>query len=518
MIAKLDIVLHTAAEAQNIDWSYGSVIDWQNFIAGKQFPSSSYVLFWDALFGPPDINLLEELMQKPVDAWHSGLKNGLQGLPSVMNCVDPTWMYNIDASDEVVHTNFRLSLRCALVKTGLLNDLHKVMDAFSSIEMMGIALGYAILKAGGIIRYHPLLSPVTTQVGVVTLADEWVFARKFYSAKWLGWILLNHGNTIQNLRAAYNTRNIKRYSIKPCIHESNRIKGTSPETVSVLAPTLKRYEYLIRELEQLEQQTILPLEVLITDQTPAEERQILDTTKYPDLTVRYFIQSETGQCIAWNKLLEEAKGEYVLFLGDDADHITPDFIEKLLSTLKEFDADMVASNVIEVGSKEQPIEHYYHLAGTFPITLIKRKLLLRTGFMDMFFNKNIRADHDLAMRCHLEGALMIFNPSATIHHHRAMTGGLRTHKARVVTNSIVKQSLTKFTVPTSSEIYLTKKYYSPYQYKKYIGIKFLNQLFIAGGIHKKFFKLLALAVQSPRLYNKYIIHRKLADEQLSKNR
>ena len=87
-------------------------------------------------------------------------------------------------------------------------------------------------------------------------------------------------------------------------------------------------------------------------------------------------------------MLEKAKGEYVLFLGDDADNIQPWFIQKLLSTMQRFDADMVASNVIELRMPTKPVNPYFYMSDTFPITLIKTEVVRRVGNMDMFFNRN----------------------------------------------------------------------------------------------------------------------------------
>jgi GT2 family glycosyltransferase len=175
---------------------------------------------------------------------------------------------------------------------------------------------------------------------------------------------------------------------------------------------------------------------------------------------------------------------------------------------------MVASNVIEIGMPVSPVNPYYYMSDTFPITLIKKSVVEKVGFMDMFYNKNIRADQDLAMRCHLNGALMIFDSSATILHHRAPSGGLRTHKARVITNSISKNSITKFALPASSEIYLAKKYYSPLQYNNYIRIKYLNQLLINGNMFRKLLRSIVFMYKLPSLRRTYLANRATAERAL----
>ena len=268
----------------------------------------------------------------------------------------------------------------------------------------------------------------------------------------------------------------------------------------------------------MNEQTILPHEVLITDQTDRERRQLIDFSKYPNLTIRYFPQDEKGQCLAWNKLIDEATGEYIFFFGDDAYDIKPGLIEKMFQTMQRFDADMVASNVREKGIVYGEPNYHYYMSDTFPITLIKKSVVEQAGKMDMFFNRNVKADHDLAMRCHLNGALMIFDPSAEIGHHRAPSGGLRAHNARVVTNFMTKNTVTKVLNPGPSEIFIAKKYYSEKQLKSHVRIKYMNQLIINGNILKKIARLLFLLYKIPALRKSYKHNLAIANEELAKRR
>lgn len=375
--------------------------------------TSDWVLFWDFSIGQPDMHLIHELATKHVDAWHCGLKLGAGGLPHMLNYVEPVWMYNRDAGMDVEHTSFRMNLRACLIRTDVLRKTGGIPTSYSSLEMAGIAYGYSMLKQGAIMRYHPYLVQSVHAFEGIPEKDEWVFAHQFFTRKWQLWSLMSTGKFRHNFRLWSQTKHIRQLDLKPHLHSSLKpaVAGMPKATVSVLVPTLDRYSYLVNELEQLSRQTVLPLEVLITDQTDKDKRVNIDFSLYPDLNIRYFPQDEKGQVVAWNKLLEESKGEYVLFLGDDADGIAPDFIEKLLLSQQRFGCDMVASNVIELGISYGHINPHYYLTDTFPITLIKRSILLKTGFMDMFFNRNIRADGDLAMRCHLNGAFMVFDPS-----------------------------------------------------------------------------------------------------------
>lgn len=478
---------------------------------------AEWVLFWDFELGVPDERLINELAEKPVDVFHAGLKLGTRGLPDALNYIHPTWMYNIDASEDVAHTNFRMSFSAAMLRLDVFKNLGSVDVEYTSWNMLGVAYGYKIIKQGGIIRYHANLVKGTFESSPVPLRDEWVFARTFFPKKWQWWMFLNKPGLIQNIRSKMATSKVQYQDLKPILHASAKTDvPVGYKTVSVLAPTLDRYPYLEEELRELNEQTILPHEVLITDQTDKERRQQIDFSKYKNLVVKYFPQDDKGQCLAWNKLIEEATGEYVFFFGDDAYDIQPELIEKMLQTMQRFDADMVASNVREKGIVYGQANPYYFLSDSFPITLIKKSVVEQAGGMDMFFNRNVKADHDLAMRCHLNGALMVFDSSAIIGHHRAPSGGLRTHNARVITSFMTKNTVRKILNPSSSEIFIYKRYYTATQFKNHVLIKYMNQVVINGSIIKKVLRIFYLLYKVPFMRKGYKANLKTAEDELTK--
>lgn len=525
MSIKVDLA-YFSENAAKVQWQYGKSYSSKPTVHGLRkiigeavaTTEAEWIFFWDYALGNPDVNLIQQLAAKPADIFHAGLRLGTRGLPDVLNYVHPTWMYNTDGADEITHSNFRLSFRACLIRTDVFKKTGLFSKDYNSLGMAGIAYGYEVLKQGGIIRYHAgLLNKGATDIVNIPLKDEWVFAHQFFTKKWQRWVLLNKPGFVANIRAWQQTKSVKYVPAKPLIHSSATVSTpVQHKTVSVLAPTLDRYPYLEEELRELNEQTILPHEVLITDQTDKERRQQIDFSKYPNLTIRYFPQDEKGQCLAWNKLIDEATGEYIFFFGDDAYDIKPNLIEKMLQTMQCFDADMVASNVREKGIVYEETNYHYYMSDTFPITLIKKSVVVQAGKMDMFFNRNVKADHDLAMRCHLNGALMIFDSSAEIGHHRAPSGGLRAHNARVVTGFMTKNTITKVLNPGPSEIFIAKKYYSEKQLKSHVRIKYMNQLIINGNILKKIARLLFLLYKIPALRKGYKTNLVLANKELAK--
>ncbi len=511
MLPKVDSVLFNA-DKHSVNWQHGQVYSiGYNVVEAKSTIETlvteceaEWVFFWDAALGNIDEALIAELTQTNIDVWHAGLRLGTAGLPDALNYINPAWIYNKDASPDISSSSFRISLKGSLIRLSVLKEVSQIVNpAYASVDMLGLCLGYAIIRKGGMMRYHPDFVQQQSKKLILSERDEWIFIKQFFSSKWHWWVVMNKKGLLKNISNKNSVKAVQYISLKPSLHSSATKHVAVPKTVSVLAPTLDRYSYLQNELDQLSVQTIMPLEVLVTDQTDVARRQTIDTVKYSAINLRWFPQSEKGQCIAWNKLIEEAKGEYLLFLGDDADNITPDFIEKLLGTAQHYNADMVASNVVELGLPPKPVNPFFYMSDTFPITLIKREVVVKAGGMDMFFNKNIRADYDLALRCHQKGAFMVFDSSALIDHHRAPVGGLRTYKARAITNRTSKNSLTKFAEPTSSELFLLKKYFGATEFTNYVRIKYFDQLMINGGMFKKLMRLMVFVSKLPGVRKRY---------------
>jgi len=484
-----------------IMWSFGRTLLVKNDPAEInsfiQSADSDFLLFWNSAIPLPSESLIREITATTGDVWQSGLRWGVQSKPHYLNYIYPAWMYNCDGDSEITTTSWRLTFNGSILKTDILKQSEALDLRYKDMGYMALDLGYRLIRSGAIIRYDPrLIVNESNYTLSISLQDEWLFICKYFSSRWRKWVLyraiINTGHLAENLKWYSKYSALSKYSFRYLQHKENGFDHNLDKyrnNISVLAPTLNRYSYLEAELEQLAAQSLMPLEVLVTDQTPVAQRQVIDTGKYPDLKIRVFPQNETGQCIAWNKLLNEARGDYVFFLGDDADDIDPDFLERMSMSMERFKVDMIATNVIEAGNKNTIDEDFTRISDTFPITLIKKNTVMNAGGMDMLFNKGIRADGDLAMRCYLNGAVFLFDSSLRIFHHRASIGGLRTHKERAVTRNMSKTMITKFTPPTVTEKIIMKRYFKPFQIKEEMAMRKMSQLTMEGNSLKKMLKL-----------------------------
>lgn len=109
--------------------------------------------------------------------------------------------------------------------------------------------------------------------------------------------------------------------------------------VSVIVPVWNRANLIERCLDSIIHQSNLPDEIIIvdnnsTDATPSVLNRWIDKNKDSHTRIISVTEKTPGACVARQRGLEEAKGDFVLFFdSDDAMH--PDLIEKAVKRIEE---------------------------------------------------------------------------------------------------------------------------------------------------------------------------------------
>jgi len=317
--------------------------------------------------------------------------------------------------------------------------------------------------------------------GRPTDLDEMRFVRLRFGAFWLRWSLLrsvlSREMGVGRARAMLHLLGREPGSPAPESYHSLATPGSrraalARRSVTVLVPTVDRYPYLDKLLEQLGAQTVPPLEVIVVDQTAADRRRSDLPERFPALPLRVFQLNQAGQCSSRNLGLEASHGELVLFLDDD-DEVPPDLIERHLESLARFGGEVSCGVAEEDGAG--PLPEAFRLiraSDVFPTnnSLIVKSALRRSGLFDLAYERGARADGDLGMRVYLAGTLMVLNPEISVLHHHAPSGGLRVHRARVVTYASSRQRLLHRHLPATTEIYLSRRYFSPRQVREMLWL------------------------------------------------
>lgn len=110
--------------------------------------------------------------------------------------------------------------------------------------------------------------------------------------------------------------------------------------VSVIIPNYNRENLIIRAVNSVLNQSYQDIEVIVVDDCSTDNSlKMLDKIK--DVRLKIFrLKENSGACVARNKGIEEAKGEYISFLDSD-DEWLPDKIKIQLKFLENNNCDAV---------------------------------------------------------------------------------------------------------------------------------------------------------------------------------
>lgn len=481
-------------------------------------------LFWHSRLDDPDPQTIQEVMRRPGNVWHAGLRLGLGGLPEIIDFLRPTWTLNLDADPSIESTSWRLSLEACLISTDVLRQMGGVSPEFTTLAGASLELGYRYLKWGVFVRHIPWMVPGQVDGGCqkLSLDDELRFAHLHFEKKQLYWMLFRTiisgyqpaRQILPTWRKVSTSDQLRSY--EPYQHTLNnqRLMEKEPR-VTVLIPTIDRYPYLRTLLSQLRQQTIRPFEIIIVDQTPPARRDEALFEEFSDLPLTYIQQDEPGQCSSRNAGLLQSQGDFILFLDDDVE-VEPNLIELHLLALCRYHAFVSSGYADEPSSGPPPPGFdYTQVSGVFPTnnTLIKREVLSKSGLFDLAYNKGQQEDGDLGIRIYLQGTFMVFSPEISVFHHHAPRGGLRTHKARVITYGKSRQSLFLRRLPHTTEVYLRKRYFLDRQNAEAYWLNIRGTFIIRGSLWRKLLKICVATIQLPDTLLK-LRKRRLAAERL----
>ena len=139
---------------------------------------------------------------------------------------------------------------------------------------------------------------------------------------------------------------------------------------------------------------------------------------------------------------------------------------------------------------------------------------MQSGLFDIAFDKGMRADRDLGIRLYLNGFLLLLDPSNVVLHHKAKDGGLRTHNQRKITFFGSRQKITILHIPSVSEFYLSRRYFSTKQNREIFWLAIIGTFAYHGNKIKGVFQIIFSLLMLPRTI--WIINkrRKEAEEML----
>src|SRR5690606_22168438 len=186
-----------------------------------------------------------------------------------------------------------------------------------------------------------------THFETLPLEDEYRFISKQFHPVWVFYVLLmrlfTFHNPFKEMKAWLTSAKVKRKVSLAVLEYPKWENFSSPlitqePLVSVVIPTLNRYDYLKEVLGDFETQDYKNFEVLVVDQSEPFQP---DFYKSFNLNVRVIRQEEKALWLARNTAIKAAKGELIALSEDDV-RIQPDWLSTHLKALDFFQAQVSA--------------------------------------------------------------------------------------------------------------------------------------------------------------------------------
>lgn len=265
------------------------------------------------------------------------------------------------------------------------------------------------------------------------IEDNYRFLRKNFHSVWVFYVLclrvLSFHNPFVEFKAWLKTRRVNQIK-QPHVSvsydkwdafESSLLKA-SP-LVSVIIPTLNRYEYLKSVLQDLEAQDYSNFEVIVIDQSDDFNEEFY---KAFDLKFQIINQNEKALWLARNTAIKLSKGDWIALSEDDV-RIAPDWIRMHLKCIDFFKAKNSAGVFYPEGQQIPESRSFFAMASQFATgnAMLHKSVFKQVGLFDRQFEKQRMGDGEFGMRLYLEGIRSVSNPYASCIDVKAGTGGLR---------------------------------------------------------------------------------------------
>lgn len=207
--------------------------------------------------------------------------------------------------------------------------------------------------------------------------------------------------------------------------------------ISVIIATLHRNHHLLRCLDSLLKQTIMPDEIIVIDNSPlGSAKKVVDGFQKKFPSIRHFIQPKRGIAYAKNMGINKAKNEILAFIDDDctADR---EWIQTIKASYKRGIDSVMGKNIngnphniyscLEYYYTERSIiSRLYKLNGKTYTKLVDpknfsilKRVMKRDGIMfDESFGSHAGLEEvDFSKRLTEKGIRVGYDPSMKVSHH-----------------------------------------------------------------------------------------------------
>jgi glycosyltransferase involved in cell wall biosynthesis len=387
-----------------------------------------------------------------------------------VNYCTPNWYFNLLKAQ---------NLNCYLVNYDNLDQFEKSLidydENYSSKEVSLLDASYQALKKG--INLKVKSNFLSNSICEPSIADNYRFITKYYGFPWVIFVffirMLSLKKPVNEILGFLKCLNVKRVDLYKSVNPISLLEFNSgllkaAPFVSVIIPTLNRYEYLERCITDLEKQKYKYFELIVVDQSEPYQPSFYENR---NIEINLIRQETKGLWMGRNNAIRKAKGEYILLYDDDS-IIEPNWIEMHLKCIDFFNVNISSGvSLAAVGSKIPKSYSFYRWADQIDTgnVLIKKDIFRKIGLFDEQFEGMRLGDGEFGFRSFLNSIAMISNPEACRIHLKVETGGLRQMGSWDAFRPI------RFFAPKPipSVIYFYKRYLNPFNYRTTIFIGLL---------------------------------------------
>lgn len=337
----------------------------------------------------------------------------------------PIWYYNLKPSKDYCYFPTEEQLKKASIyiekDSGYVDEIARIHD-----------LSWTAFQSGYIAK-EPQHGIDIWQKHNFPIADEYRFLRKNFHSAWVYYVLLLRLFTLNNpFKEILGF--LKSSKVQRVDYSEHILNDTTYETfessliaskpfISVIIPTLNRYEYLKDVLHDLEDQSYTNFEVIIVDQTDNFRPEFYEGWH---LDLKFWHQSEKALWRARNEAIRTAKGDYILMSEDDIRFNTV-FIENHIKAIDYFKCQVSCGVFFPMKSKIPKENSYFKFSEQFATgnSMFDKNIIKVVGSFDLQFEKQRGGDGEYGLRCYLAGFKLISNPKAFCFDVKAPSGGLR---------------------------------------------------------------------------------------------
>ncbi len=323
-----------------------------------------------------------------------------------------------------------------------LNDdergLISIDNAYSSKAGVLSDAAFQAIQRGVIPQKDSQLLDIDQDSNSIALSDKYRFLKKYYGRMRVYYVLvirlLMFHNPISEIKGFVQAGNPTRNDVSKPHAPLPDFTGFHSEIadrcplVSVIIPTLNRYEYLKDAINDVLNQSYKNIEILVVDQSDNPNPAFYQTFS---AKVRHYFQKEKGQWLSRNYAINRSKGPLILFFDDDS-RVGSNWILNHIKALDYFCADISAGvSLSKTGGRIPKNYRYFRLADQFDSgnAMVKREVFHTVGLFDRKYDKMRMGDGEFGMRTYLAGFKSISNPLAKRIHLKVSTGGLRQMKS-----------------------------------------------------------------------------------------